>query len=86
MKRCPHEQVQFCPLYVAGHVVGLPTCMGQWDFEGCDVDHGREEYEELVAQLFRHDPAMVADRALAEERFERAEQRKRNMRAACVRQ
>lgn len=82
MKRCPHERIQYCPLYVAGHVVGLPTCMDQWDFDGCDVKHGRRDYESLVAELFRADPAMVARCAEEEEQYERAEQRERNRRAA----
>ena len=81
-QRCPHEHVQFCPLYVAGHVVGLPTCMGQWDFDGCDVHHGRADYCQLVGELFRADPKLVAECAMGEERFEVGEQRARNMRSA----
>jgi hypothetical protein len=50
--KCPHSQIQLCPLYVAGHIIGLPTCMGSWDFDGCDVDHGDAQYEELIAALF----------------------------------
>jgi hypothetical protein len=83
-KKCPHERVQYCPLYVAGHVVGLSTCMVKWDFDGCDVDHGRADYGQLVAKLFRQDANMVAECALGEERAMAAEQRKRNMRAAGV--
>lgn len=56
----------------------------QWDFMGCDVDHGLAEYEELVAQLFRYDPEMVTERVLAERQAESAAQRKRNMRTATV--
>lgn len=81
-RKCPHENVQFCPLYVAGHEAGLPTCMGKWDFEGCDVEHGRADYGQLVAQLFRHDPQMIAERAEAEWQAEAKAQRQRNVRAA----
>lgn len=83
-KKCPHGRVEFCPLYVAGHVAGLPTCMVQWDFDGCDVDHGRADYGSLVAKLSRQDVEMVAECAQAESRYMSAEQRKRNMRAAGI--
>lgn len=82
--KCPHGRVEHCPLYVAGHVVGLPTCMVKWDFDGCDVDHGRKDYGQLVAQLFRHDAQMIVDCAEAENRYEAKAQRARNMRAAGV--
>lgn len=84
MKGCPHEHVQYCPLYVAGHVAGLPTCMGQWDFDGCDVYHGRADYSDLVAALFRADPNMVAECGEREERRYAADQRQRNRRHAGV--
>ena len=82
MKKCPHEHVQYCPLYAAGHVAGLPTCMGQWDWDGCDVDHGRVDYGQKVAELFRHNPQLVAERAAAEECHEAKYQQQRNRRAA----
>jgi hypothetical protein len=83
-RKCPHERVQYCPLYVAGHAAGLPTCMGQWDYDGCDVDHGREDYGQLVAQLHRVAPDIIKERAEEEYRAASAEQRKRNMRAAGI--
>ena len=82
--KCPHDRVQFCPLYVAGHVGGLPTCMGKWDEEGCDVDHGRADYCKLVVELFRADPKMVAECAEGQNRFEAKEQRDRNMRLSGI--
>lgn len=82
--KCPHQLVQYCPLYVAGHVVGLPTCLDKWDYDGCDVDHGRGQYEELIARLFRRDPSLIAERALAEARAEATAQRNRNIQRNAI--
>jgi hypothetical protein len=83
-KKCPHERVQYCPLYVAGHECGLATCMDKWDYEGCDVDHGRKDYGQLVAALSRQKPEMITECADAEWRAQATAQRERNMRAASI--
>lgn len=46
---CPH-QTQACPLYLAGHVPGAPTCMaGDWQ-KGCAVDRGYS-YDHIARRI-----------------------------------
>lgn len=83
-RKCPHDRIQYCPLYLAGHECGLATCMDKWDYDGCDVDHGRKDYGQLVAELYRQKPEIIKERADAESRAQAIAQRERNMRAAGV--
>ena len=78
--KCPHEKVQFCPLYVGMHIVGSPNCWHRDLNVGCSVDHGAS-YEDLIAQFFRADPQMFAEITMAERADEGHDQRDRNLRA-----
>lgn len=83
MRRCPHGNVVYCPLYVSAHTGNGIGCddgkLGE--HEGCAVDRG-EDYNQMVAALCKIDPDMVAERATAENEQMAREQRQRNMRAA----
>lgn len=83
-RKCPHNDVQFCPLYVAAHEAGLPTCIvGDWA-NGCSIERGKDDYCQLVADLFRAAPKLVATCAEAQSRIASEQQIRRNMRAAAL--
>jgi hypothetical protein len=88
--RCRHSQpegqgIQFCPLYVAGHIAGLPTCVtGDWAL-GCAVARGNADYDALIERLRAQRPDLVDECELEKdwaerkrEYAERVAQRKRN--------
>ncbi|MCF6368328.1 hypothetical protein LXM96_05590 [Rhizobium sp. TRM95001] len=64
--KCPHKDIQFCPLYVAAH--GLQDAAGKWHFPGCDdgqlgtdrcaVDRGMS-YERQVEKVRAVCPGLV---------------------------
>lgn len=84
MRRCPHDRIQYCPLYVAAHVVGLPTCIGRNLDEGCDISQRKLDYGTIVAKLIKTavGAEIVEQCADGEWTAERQAQRARNMRAA----
>lgn len=86
-RRCPHPDVQHCPLYIASHggpAAAFMCLVGDWS-QGCAVDRGEQTYSALLAEAAKADPLMVA-RALAAEREASATaQRRRNMWAAGIR-
>lgn len=82
--RCPHDRVQDCPLYVAGHVPGLPTCMtGDWAY-GCSVERGEAAYARLIQACRVAAPRLVAECEWSADLHQRSEQRRRNLRAARI--
>lgn len=81
MKRCPHQDVQFCPLYVAMHVAGAGSCDDGHLWDGrCAVDRGRMSYEGCVARLRVSHPGLVEAAEWRRDLAERAAQRARNVR------
>jgi len=82
MRKCPHERIQYCPLYVAAHCAGLPTCIGRDLEDGCDVQQGKRDYGALVAKLSKVNSGIIEECADGEWRANRDAQRARNMRAA----
>lgn len=84
--KCPHEYIQFCPLYVGMHIDGGPSCWpknNRLEDLGCAVDQGAS-YENLVADFFREHPQDFAEITMAEREHESGLQRKRNMRLSGV--
>lgn len=58
MRRCPHELIQHCPLYVAAHDAALIRF-------GCGISVDSDcptqrEHRRRLAEIERRDPAMVA--------------------------
>lgn len=83
---CPHARVEHCPLYVAGHVPNLPTCLTGAIEEGCSVQRGEAVYDWLLGALEADTEGrrLVAERKWQEATIERQEQRLRNFRAAGI--
>jgi hypothetical protein len=89
VKRCPHDDIRFCPLYVAAHddasagyscddgeLGPLPT--------GCAVSRGYR-YADALAGLMRVAPELVRECRAAETAAASQAQRARNMRVAAIR-
>ncbi len=86
--KCPHDRIQYCPLYIGMHIVGGPSCWPKNGSDpmdkGCAVEQGLAQYETLVSAFFRAHSAMFAEITLAERAYENGEQRARNMRLSGV--
>jgi hypothetical protein len=82
VKRCPHEDAQFCPLYIESHNArGLGCDDGKLgELMGCAVDRGTIDYDTSVAKLARVDIDLVGQCAWRERQSRLKEQRERNMR------
>lgn len=79
-KRCPHEDVQHCPLYVASNGAGGGCDDGGLAEMRCAVDARKINYNRAVARLSKADRALVNDCAMREMRSRSKAQRERNMR------
>lgn len=76
MGECPHRHIQYCPLYIAGHVVDLVTCMtGDWA-RGCAVKRGSMNYQKALSRLERQRPEWLRRCQQAEENHRSWEQMK----------
>ena len=87
MKRCPHKDIRFCPLYHAAHggeLSGAPSCIEGADQMGCGVDHGKVSYAKSVGIFRAKYPQYLAQLEWREAAEQAAEQRKRNMRLSGV--
>lgn len=84
--KCPHANIQYCPLYIGMHIAGGPSCWPKNnDLEnGCAVDQGAS-YEDLVAAFFRAHSEDFAEVTMRERADEAREQQSRNMRFAAIR-
>lgn len=84
--QCPHEHIQYCPLYVIAHDGRhyALTCIRGVDDGPCEVERGKMDYAAAVEQVRRADPRMVAIVAFNEQNHEARAQRARNMRLAGV--
>lgn len=82
-KRCPHEQIKYCPLYHAAHesTGGLHCVDADADgFNGCAVDRGKLKYDQVYAGLNIAFPRIVADCEWVEAKELRGKQIDRNVR------
>ena len=79
-KRCPHDDVQFCPLYVASNVGAGGCDDGNLARMSCAVDRGTINYSKEVAKLAKTDKQLINDCDDREWRAQSKAQRKRNMR------
>lgn len=87
--RCPHDHVQFCPLYVVAHeqraeLLRLTCCSGDMLMEGCAVERGTMDYRRQVALVASIDPRMVATVRFNEEARAAKDQKARNLRLAGI--
>lgn len=79
-RKCPHDDLRDCPLYVAGHNGSMPSCDDGQLIEGCAVDRGQRKYADLVAMIrWHHRDWWAAFVAAVKERTAR-EQREQNAR------
>lgn len=80
MTYCPHQRVEFCPMYVAAHTGrGGSCCYGDLT-EGCAVQREEMDYDAALAALRVLEPRIVGQCEFAESEHQRLEQRARNMR------
>ncbi len=83
MRRCPHGNISYCPLYRAAHEAGGFGCddgrLGE--HEGCEVDRGAD-YGRKLSALWKANPELVREAAESESAAMAREQRERNVRAA----
>lgn len=88
-RRCPHEDIRFCPLYHAAHggaeFNGAKGCVDT-DAEpwACAVDQGRMDYVRAAGAMRARVPGYIEQLEWTHEAEQSAEQRKRNMRAAGI--
>src|SRR3546814_11770612 len=61
VRRCPHKNIQFCPLYIAAH--GLQDAGGKWHALGCD-DGELRDGSRAVARGMRYARQVEAVRAV----------------------
>ncbi len=82
--RCPHEHIEFCPLYVAGHSTRVDVlsfgCVDDMA-RPCRVKRGKIDYAKSEAELAATAPRLVANCKFSEEARVSKEQRERNMRS-----
>lgn len=77
--KCPHRDVQFCPLYRASHVpVGLGCDDGKGDSGECAVSRG-VSYIDRVRQIRAKLPGLVEEAEWAVSAAAAMEQRRRNL-------
>lgn len=78
-KACPHERIEFCPLYVAAHEAGGFGCDdGKLQHGGCAASRGMD-YGRALARLSRANRDLVQECAERESLYMKIEQRRRNM-------
>lgn len=76
---CPHKDIRFCPLYVAMHIAGGPSCATKDLQDGCAVAQGAS-YKALVERLRVTWPGVVERCEWEEALADRRDQRARNLR------
>lgn len=77
--RCPHEDIQYCPLYIASHGTGLGCDDGGWGNGQCAVDR-RMSYERERELVRVKAPGLVEQAEWREAAARRREQQGRNLR------
>lgn len=83
MSECPHEDKQYCPLYVAGHTANGGGC---WPAEpdGCSCDAGHQDYAKALGALIAAGSPIPAECEWRQAKTEADAQRNRNMRTAGI--
>lgn len=79
MDKCPHERIQYCPLFVESHNCRLLGCVDDMQ-KPCQVERGKLNYDKAVAKLQETDPALINEITWARTAYESREQRQRNLR------
>jgi hypothetical protein len=82
-RSCPHERIQYCPLYVESHYARGLGCVDD-PCGDCLVTRGKMDYAAQVEVVRAVDPRMIAQLAFAEQAAASREQRARNMRLAGI--
>ena len=78
-RKCPHDRIEFCPLYVAAHEAGGLGCDdGRLAEGGCAVSR-LMDYGRALARLSNENRELVLECAERESERMRTEQRRRNM-------
>lgn len=78
-RKCPHERIEFCPLYIAAHEAGGLGCDdGRLDEGGCAISR-LLDYGRALARLSNENRELVMECAEKESQYMRNEQRRRNM-------
>jgi hypothetical protein len=87
VKRCPHDDIRHCPLYVAAHGDGYVYSCDDGELgpmpTGCAVSRGYS-YTDGIDGLMRVAPGLVAECRRAEAAAASQTQRERNMRVAAI--
>lgn len=77
--KCPHDDIMYCPLYIAAHGTGLGCDDGRLGEGGCAVDRGMSYRAER--ELIRtKKPGLVEQAEWNEDLARRTAQRQRNLR------
>lgn len=80
-RKCQHERIEFCPLYIAAHEgAGLGCDDGRLAEGGCAVSRGMD-YGKALARLSSENRDLVLECASRESEHMRIEQRRRNMKS-----
>lgn len=84
-RRCPHNDIRFCPLYHASHggaeFNGTRGCVdAKAEPYACAVDQGRVSYAELAGAMKEKAPRYVAQLEWRQALEESREQQARNIR------
>lgn len=79
MPKCPHEHIQYCPLYVESHNCRGLGCV-DYMHKDCRVARGAWNYTKAIDALREVDLPLVAKIQFSEIAFYCREQRARNMR------
>lgn len=78
-RKCPHERIEFCPLYVAAHEAGGLGCDdGRLAEGGCAVSR-LLDYGKALARVSHENRELVMECAELESQHMKTEQRRRNM-------
>lgn len=78
-RKCQHERIEFCPLYIAAHEGGGFGCDdGRLAEGGCAVSRGMD-YGKALARLSHANRELVLECAERESHHMKIEQRRRNM-------
>ncbi len=84
MRKCPHANVVYCPLYHAAHTASKFGCddgnLGNGD---CAISRG-QSYEGSVSALRIEQPGLVERLEWQSSEISRQQQRRRNMRALGI--
>ena len=80
--KCPHANIQYCPLYVASHDADGLGCITSGDGEFvCMVEQGTLDHADALGKLMAHDARMVETVRWNEQITNQTAQRKRNLSA-----